>query len=128
VVGRSCPDSAKQLELDAERSGLVELFCRFDLGESEFQERVNEHLTASAMAMDFWVDPELLAVGAMSSIQRVVQGWHTLRSKPDEIFQPPEGSLGVLNEMMSEIRCLLKHYHIEAGPNVAVFDECAPPA
>jgi hypothetical protein len=43
--------------------------------------KVNEHLTASAMAKDSWVNPELLAVGAMSSIQQVVQGWRTLRSK-----------------------------------------------
>ena len=47
--------------------GLVEIFRRFDLRESEFQERVNEHFKriTSAIANDSWVDPELLAVDAM---------------------------------------------------------------
>jgi hypothetical protein len=38
-VGHSCPDSVKQLEVDTERSGLGEMFCWFDLRESEFQEK-----------------------------------------------------------------------------------------
>ena len=38
-VGHSCPDSVKQFEVDTERSGLVEIFYRFDLCESEFQEK-----------------------------------------------------------------------------------------
>jgi len=66
-VGHSCPNSVKQLEVDAEGSGPVEISRRFDLPESEFQERVNEHfkLTTSAIAKDSWVNRELLAVGAM---------------------------------------------------------------
>jgi hypothetical protein len=67
-------------------------------------------------------NPELLAVGAMSSIHQVVQGWCTFRSKRDEIFQPRKGFLGVFNEMMSEIRCLLSTTTLRLAQPVAAFD------
>ena len=95
-------NSVKDLDLNAERNALVEILLTFGLKESAFQEVLDEHfqLVTSAVAKDSWVDPELLALGAMWSIHQVVQGWRALRAKQGEIYKPRENFLRILNEMM----------------------------
>jgi hypothetical protein len=95
-------NSVKNLDLDAERNALIEIFGRFNLKQSDFQDALDDHfrLVKSAIAKDSWIDPELLALGAMWSIHQVVQGWRILREKQAEIFRPRQDFLTVLNEMV----------------------------
>jgi predicted ATP-binding protein involved in virulence len=96
-------DSVQRLDLQEERTALVEIFHNFKMKEAQFLDVLEHHfnLVKSAVAPDKagYSNSELAAIAGMWSIHKVVSEWRVLLQKQSLISQPRDNFLSLLNEM-----------------------------
>lgn len=107
----SAIESVKKLNLDEEQAALTQILRRFQLRPQQFEEEVRRQFVLVRSAVDRQEKgdkalpfAELSAVVGMWPIHKVVQEWNSLVSRQNEIFEPRDSFLRLLNEQLRNKR------------------------
>jgi predicted ATPase len=104
-------DSVRKLDLAEERNALVEIFRSFKMQERQFADVVDRHFALLKEAVvetkQSYHNNELAAIAGMWSIHRVVSEWKVLLEKQQQISQPKDNFLAVMNQMFQRKKLII---------------------
>jgi energy-coupling factor transporter ATP-binding protein EcfA2 len=104
-------ESVKKLNLDEEQAALTQIFGRFKLRQQQFEQEIKQQFELVRAAIERQEKgekglpfAELSAVVGMWPIHKVVQEWNNLIARQNEIFEPRDSFLRLLNEQLRNKR------------------------
>ncbi|MCF5901218.1 AAA family ATPase [Aeromonas veronii] len=114
--------AAKELEIDKEKEALRGIFSQFKLTPKDFQTRINSHFDALEKAKEKLNSENVglsttdisVLIGS-ERIEYIVDEWAKSISKRDDIFEPRDTFLKIINSMMQR-----KHFSINSQNEIQI--------
>lgn len=100
--------SARQMNVDEEKSALEAIFSSFNLKKTEYQNRIDSHFEIFAKAQEKLTGKEEAPLNSTDvsvligteRIDHIVEEWNNLLKKRLKIFEPRDTYLNIINGMM----------------------------